>query len=153
MVKLLQSGLYTCKPTLQGLCTSTWLSLFFTHLSNTHEHFFCCRPKWISLASTKYSYLDYVLVGWQDDDLPLFGRIHEILVINSTALFQVCKYTTLGIDRHYHSFCIEKQSNTAFYWLSELVDYYPYEGHVLLNGCLYVTFRSHIPKYISFFRT
>ena len=122
------------------------MHMYFTHLYPTHSHVFAYRPKWISLAGTKYSNSDYVLVGWQDNDLPLFGRINDILVINSAALFQVHKYETLGVDRHYHSFCIRKGSSAGLYWLSELVDSYPYQGHILLNGCLYITFRSHIAK-------
>ena len=58
--------------------------------------------------------MDYVLIGWQEDDLPLFGLIEDILVINGCALFKVIKYATLKIDRHYHSFHIKKSSDQDF---------------------------------------
>ena len=85
-----------------------------------------------------------MLIGWQDDDLPLFGHINDIVVVNGSVLFLVHKYETIGIDRHYHSYCIQKKCNSDLYWLSELVDYYPYQGHALQNGCIYITFRSYI---------
>ena len=48
-----------------------------------------------------------VLVGWRDD-LPIFGRIQYIAVINEVALCGLCIYFTYGIDRHFHSFTLHK---------------------------------------------
>lgn len=107
------------------------------------------RPKWIVKNGSKYSYLDYVIIGWQEDDLPLFGRVEDIFVVNNnTPLFHVLKYVTLGIDRHYHSFCIKKTDAHCVCWLSELIDYHPMQAHNLSNSNLYITFRSHIEKLI-----
>lgn len=89
-------------------------------------------------------YMDYVLIGWQEDDLPLFGLIEDILVLNGRTAFKVIKYLTSEIDRHYHSFHIKKTSDRDFCWLSKLVDHHTFQGHVLLNSKLYITFRSHI---------
>ena len=75
---------------------------------NTCSDYASCnyyRPKWVVLSGTKYTYLDYIIMGWQEDDLPLFGRIVDILVVNSDhVLFQVfmayynvnCYYLTDG---------------------------------------------------------
>ena len=85
-----------------------------------------------------------MLVGWQDDDLPMFGRIQYIVVINGNALFGVFVYRAYGIDHHYHSFLIEKTDVVAAYWLAELTDYQPLQAHLLKSGCVCITFRSHI---------
>ena len=85
-----------------------------------------------------------MLVGWQDDDLPIFGRIQYFVVINGNALFGVFVYQAYGVDRHYYSFVIDKTGEVATYWLSELADYQPLQAHLLRSGCLCITFRSHI---------
>lgn len=85
-----------------------------------------------------------MLVGWQDDDLPSFGRIQCIAVVNGSALFGVSIYQAYGIDRHYHSFLIEKTEAMAVYWLAELTDYQPLQAHLLRHGSVYIMFRSHI---------
>ena len=86
----------------------------------------------------------YILVGWQDDDLPIFGRIQYIVVISGKTLFGVFVYRAYGIDHHYHSFLIDKTGEVAMYWLTQLADYQPLQAHLLRSGCLCITFRSHI---------
>ena len=93
----------------------------------------------------KYNYLDYVIKGWQEDDLPLFCQIKDILVVNETALFHVIECETVGIDRHYHSFSIHMTGREAVIFLSELIDYHTFQGHKL-KGNLYITTRSFIEK-------
>ena len=110
----------------------------------THTHAHICRPNWVMHMGTKYLQHDYVLLGWQEDDLPTFGRIQYIAVVNNNALFGVVKYYAFGIDRHYHSFIIKKTDEVAIYRLSELTDYQTFQAHLLRNGCLYITFHSHI---------
>ena len=82
----------------------------------------------------------------QEDDLPLFGRINDIILINGSVLFRANQYRTQGIDRHYHSFCISNTAVESVCWLSELVDYHPLKGHRLLNSNFYITLCSHIEK-------
>ena len=62
---------------------------------------------------------------WQEDDLPLFGRVEDILTINDNVLFSVVKYKTLGIVHHFHSYSIRKTTFLDICWLSELIDYHP----------------------------
>lgn len=90
----------------------------------------------------KYACLDYVIKGWQSDDLPLFGRIKEILVVNDSVMFfHVLECETVGIDRHYHSFSITTTSREALVCLSEPADHHTFNGHQIANGNLYITFR------------
>lgn len=110
--------------------------------------FIFCRPKWCIKYGTKYSKLDYLLIGWNEDGLPLFGRVQDILCINNSVLFCVLKYETLGIDSHYHSFFIRRTEDKDAFWLSELIDYHPLQAHQLSNNNLYITFRSHIEKVV-----
>ena len=91
----------------------------------------------------KYTVQDYVIVGWQEDDLPIFGRIEYIAVIDQRALFSVQVYQTCGIDRHYHCYLIEKKADFMYVWLTDLVDYHPIYAHTLRDGSLCITLRHH----------
>ncbi len=71
------------------------------------------------------------------NDLPLFGQIDDILVINDNALlFRVLVCETAGIDRHYHSFSISVTDREDVICFPELVDYHTFYGYKLNNGNL-----------------
>ena len=95
---------------------------------------------------SKYNHSDYVVTGWQDDDLPIFARIQDILVVYHRALLEVLQYTTEGIDRHYHGYTIKRSNNKVLLWLSDLVNFHPLQAHHLNNGYSYINLRSHIEK-------
>ena len=94
----------------------------------------------------RYTHSDYLLIDWQNDDLPIFGHIQYIAVVNEHVLFGVCTYHAYGIDRHYHSFAISNTGEVSVCLLSDLKDRQTFRGHLLNNGFLYVTFHSHIEK-------
>ncbi len=122
-------------------------------LTHTHTHtqtnVCVSRPKWISHMGMKYVFSEFVLIGWQNDDSPLFGQIQYIVFVNGCVLFGVNVHCTLGIDRHYHSYVIRRSGEVAIYSLSELVDYQPFRAHRLVDGHLYITFRCHIENVSS----
>ena len=91
----------------------------------------------------KYVVSDYLLLGWQENDLPSFSQILHIFVFNDCALFRVDVYSAYGFDHHYHSYPLRKNGIKAIHWLSELPDFQTFRGH-FVNDCLYVTFRSHV---------
>lgn len=61
---------------------------------------------------TKYQHKGYVITSWQDDDLPQFGRIEDIIVVEGAVYFKIACTVTVGIDRHFHSFVIRSKNNT-----------------------------------------
>lgn len=104
-----------------------------------------CRPSWIISSGVKYQPQDYVIIGWQDDDLPLFGHISSIFVAQNIAFLKINTALTLGVDHHYHSLLIQKGNREEMVVsLSELKDIRVYNAHLLSNGCLYITLRSHV---------
>lgn len=86
---------------------------------------------------------DFVLIGWQDNDLPIFGRIQQIIIIKNIALFVVSIYSAYGIDRHYHSFVIKESGEVATKCLPNLAALQTFQGHIK-GAVLYITFRSFI---------
>ena len=91
----------------------------------------------------KYQRESYVITAWQVDDLPRFGRIEDIIVVQDTVYFKVTCTETLGIDRHFHSFVVKKCSITEIVSYSELADNQVFDAHTV-NKTMYITFRSHI---------
>ena len=62
-------------------------------------------------------------------------------------IFKTKSVTTLGVDRHYHSLMIDNRNmNFDINFLSELKDSRTYHSHLLSNGGLYITLRSHVEK-------
>ena len=61
------------------------------------------RPKWIKCQGTVYRLAQFVLSGWQGDDLLQFSKIEELISIQDVAIMIATHYHTVGIDRHYHS--------------------------------------------------
>lgn len=106
------------------------------------------RPKWIIKSGIKYQKPDYVIMGWQEDDLPIFGQIQDIMVTDhDEVFFELMAYDTLGIHRHYHSFVIQKSLHeAAILSISELGYHETFYAHRLINDSLYITLRSHIEK-------
>ena len=102
------------------------------------------RPNWIKYDGNTYRLAMFILIGWQDDDLPQFGEIKDIFVINSTHFLLVRVYMTMGIDRHVHSYVIKRKNEENIKLLSELPGY-PVVGHSL-NRQLYITLRTHVIK-------
>ena len=84
-----------------------------------------------------------VLTGWQENDLPIFGHIQSIIVINNVALLIVSLYNAYGIDRHYHSFAVKETGEVITQCLTRLIAYQTFRTHVK-NGTLLITFRSFI---------
>lgn len=94
----------------------------------------------------KYMHSDYILLRWQENDLPVFGRIVDIVVISSSALFEVTPYIAYGIDRHFHSFVIQRGGETEYHWLLDLCHFETFRAHSK-DGSLFITFHSHIENY------
>lgn len=69
--------------------------------------------------------------------------IYHSSVVLSEVLLRVIKYFTVAIDRHYHSYLVTRTSETALFWLSELIDYQAFRPHILNDGGMHIALRSH----------
>ena len=126
---------------------SSFLPFSLFHMNPCIHSTYMCRPNWVTHKRSKYSVSDYLLIGWQDNDLPIFGKVQFIAVVIGKPLFAICSYRTIGIDRHSHSFVLSRGTEAyLMYWLSELPLCQLFKAHQLTNGCCYITFRSHIEK-------
>ncbi|XP_065889172.1 uncharacterized protein [Dysidea avara] len=54
------------------------------------------RPTWVKVYGEEYHRNDFVHLGWQLNDLPLFTKVKDILVIGGLTFFQVESTKLLG---------------------------------------------------------
>ena len=86
----------------------------------------------------------FILIGWQDDDLPQFGEITDLLAIASNHFIAVKVYNTEGLDRHVHSYVILSTDKLDLISLCELSSYSPTVCHSVHR--LYVTTKCQLIK-------
>lgn len=95
---------------------------------------------------TKYHPKEFIIVGWQDNDLPIFGKIISIFGSMQEVYYRIVRYKTLGIVRHFHSFAIEKTTHEEFITDLSFVDCLPLRA-TERNASLYITLRTHIENH------
>ena len=71
------------------------------------------------MQGSKYSCGDVIWCGYQQDELPEFGKLCDIMKIQSQVFFNLNLYVTNGIDRHYNSFVIESTTNMTVKLISD----------------------------------
>lgn len=64
-----------------------------------------------------------VLLSW-NEDLPKFGEIGQIIIVDGTIYFAIHPWTTLYFDRHFHAYAVQVISDTI-----ELVQYHELNHH------------------------
>ena len=57
------------------------------------------------------------------DDLPEFSQIQDIFIVQSVCFLRVNAFFTKGIDRHFHSYAIEKKDQESIIGLQDLFGY------------------------------
>ena len=85
------------------------------------------RVRSVTLQGTKYA-IGYVLVPYiEEDDLPVFGVIKDIVIKQdlSDTLFILQPYRTSTFNTHYYSYEVYPVSETLIYTQKELADYHP----------------------------
>ena len=107
--------------------------------------FFFSSPKWIKIYGEEYHVFDCVIIGRQaSDDLPIFGRISDILLLVDYPVLDVTLYRTVRLSSHLMSYQLENNFSTRCVPLSALHDKHPYTVHTFDDGQLYITLRSHV---------
>lgn len=87
------------------------------------------------------------MVGFQDDDLPSFGKIKDIILASgSTPLLALEVYRTEGINTHIAAYQIFRTNSTAIILLSNLFNKTIYYAHSYIgDGKTYIALRAHVP--------
>lgn len=92
------------------------------------------RPKWIMIYGEHYSRSYFVHTGWQSDDLPVFGKIVDVLIIMNTPLLFVQLFSTNSINRHILAYEILPTFDSNLIILSQLSNKLAYSSHTYLGN-------------------
>lgn len=88
-----------------------------------------------------------MLCGWQDDDLPIFAQVRDIIVVSECPLFVLEKFTTDGINNHLLSYLILPTRDIFVMKVSSLPMRDPLTTHLYPgDNNLYIALKYHVPK-------
>lgn len=87
-------------------------------------------------------------MGFQDDNLPCFGKISDIIIAaGSTPLLAVTEYKTEFFNAHLSAYNISRTNKHSILLLSELLCHQPFYSHMYIGDSrMYIVMRSHVPK-------
>ncbi len=105
---------------------------------------------WIGAYGEKYYRRDYVHIGFQEDDLPGFGKILDVLLVSNIALLQLELCQTLGINCHLSAYSICHTSQKRLVLLPKLPNKQRYYAHSCRGDCnTYIVMKYNVPNYFS----
>ncbi len=101
----------------------------------------------MKIYGEQYRKNDFLLGGFQEDDLPFFVKINDLVVAStSIPIVAVDMYRTEGINCHIASYLIKRTNEQSLLLLSSLRYKNPLYPHSY-GGDLYIILRSHTPNY------
>ena len=106
----------------------------------------------------KFYRSEFVILDFQSDDLPLFGKIEEILVVASNLpLLAVKIYRTEGINVHIDGYQVSPTNKIIVVLLSNIKYKHSFASHTFIgDGFLYIVSKSHfltlIHSFFNFFQ-
>ena len=68
-------------------------------------------------------------MDYQDDDLPKFGKIEELLSIKGVVFVALTMYINEGIHAHYHNYVVSRTQQKKLILIKELDGHPPMIGH------------------------
>jgi hypothetical protein len=103
------------------------------------------RPNWIKVCGNTYRLSEFLVVGWQDNDLPEFGKIEQLMMVSHVPIAALTLYDTQGIDRHYHSYAVSSTSQVKIIGIEQFEGYPPVIGHYINSQSQYIVVRTCVP--------
>ena len=97
-----------------------------------------------------YNLLDIILYGFEENDLPVFGKVFDMLLVKGTCFLCVQLFSTKGIDHHYNSYVLQLTESKAVVPMSDQHKYFnalnPMQSHSVfsLPGTIYVVTKYHV---------
>ena len=109
---------------------------------------FIYRPNWIKIYGEQYHRGEFVHMGWQQNDLPEFGKLLDIIIAGGFPFFQVEKYETVGINSHILGYLIRHSYTTTCVHASMLPYKNTFTAHsYIADRRLYIVLKSHLEQF------
>lgn len=103
------------------------------------------RPNWIKIYGNEYHKSSYVHCGFQNNDLPEFAKIIDILVVHGAPLLYLKLYETEGINNHLMAYSIICTHKTTLVHLPTLQNREIYDAHTYITDKrLYIAMRAYV---------
>ena len=84
-------------------------------------------------------------IGWQPDDLPLFGKVIDVLIVGGCPLLWLQHFATEGINVHLQSYQVLPTLIKSLMVLSSLENKSVFTPHTYLGDHnQYITMRSYM---------
>jgi len=87
--------------------------------SSTVYLFMCFRANWIKYMGHKYTTACVLLLGI-DKDLPHFGEIKNIYVVENRIMLEVYLHTTICYEDHFHAYEVRKTTRQQIIRMDDL---------------------------------
>ena len=88
-----------------------------------------------------------MICGWQEDDLPTFALIKDIIVITECPLLVLEMFKTEGINNHLLAYLIVPTKHILVSKVSSLPTKDPFNAHIYPgDGNLYIALKYHVPQ-------
>lgn len=101
-------------------------------------------PSWISVYGVKFYPNEYVHCGWQDNDLPQFAKIQDIIVVEEHPVLYVQKFQTIGIHSHLLAYQLSCMYSHTLLMVSSLYNKNTFSAHTFIgDGKLYITVKNN----------
>ena len=105
-----------------------------------------CSSNWFKIHGEEYHHGDYILIGKQTDDLPVFAKITDLMVIVDYPIAEVNICRTVGLVNHLMSYMIILSLEFCCVSIVSLVECHPYSAHTFDDGNLYITLQSRVER-------
>ena len=105
------------------------------------------RARYTTIKGTKYAVGYMVCCFIDDDEVPTFGHIEDIISTRSGSIFVLNQYKTLTFDKHFHAYQVSVMHSELFIMQQEeLADYHPLEIHksFSVSSPMYIRTKYHL---------
>ena len=105
------------------------------------------RPSWIHIYGKHFVKGQYIMCGWQHDDLPQFARIKDIILVVEYPLLILDTFITQGINNHLSSYLIKGTRHVFIFRVSSLLVRDTFMAHTYPgDGQLYIAMKYHVER-------
>ena len=103
-----------------------------------------CSSNWIKTHGEEYNRGDYIITAKQMNDLPVFSKVVDLMIVADCAVAEAERFLTVGLENHLLSYQIKSTHHHFFIPLSTLKETHPFKAHTFDDGLPYITLRSNI---------
>lgn len=95
-----------------------------------------CSSNWIKTHGEEYHRGDYIITAKQMNDLPVFSKIVDLMMVADCAVAETERFLTVGLENHLLSYEIKSTHHHSCIPLSCLKETHLFTAHTFDDGLL-----------------